>query len=131
MVVAGALYMNRWHRHARRFVRGHTPALRGRPGWLVSSGNLDHIAPAGELPPVPQVAKLAERIGARGHVTSGGRVTADAKGFPASAIAKIRAGDWRDTEQVREFAAVVAVSLTGAEAVQSRPSARPSHRPSP
>lgn len=30
-VVGGALYTNRWHRDARRFVRRNTSRLRGRP----------------------------------------------------------------------------------------------------
>ena len=34
VVVVGALYANRWHRDARRFVRRHTAALRScRSGW--------------------------------------------------------------------------------------------------
>jgi len=49
VVVAGALYMNRWHRHARRFVRGHTPALRGRPVWLVSSGEFAAVVVAASV----------------------------------------------------------------------------------
>jgi menaquinone-dependent protoporphyrinogen oxidase len=60
---------------------------------------------------VPQVQELLERIGARGHVTFGGRLPADAKGFPASAMAKTRAGDWRDPERIRGWAADVAVEL--------------------
>jgi len=34
---------------------------------------------------VAEVAVLMERVGARGHVTFGGRLSADAKGFPAAA----------------------------------------------
>lgn len=37
---------------------------------------------------------------------------ADAKGFPAAAMARTRAGDWRDPYQVREFAADVATELS-------------------
>jgi menaquinone-dependent protoporphyrinogen oxidase len=33
VIVAGALYANRWHRRARRFVRRHARALGGRCGW--------------------------------------------------------------------------------------------------
>src|SRR5271165_1151306 len=88
VVIAGALYANRWHGDARRFARRHAMALRERPVWLVSSGPLDDSAATGEIPPVKQVAKLMSKIGARGHVTFGGRLEADAKGFPASAMAK-------------------------------------------
>ena len=111
VIVAGALYASRWHRDARRFVRRNAEVLRGLPVWLVASGPLDASARAGEVPPVRQVARLVERIGARGQVTFGGRLEPDAKGFPASAMAKKVSGDWRDPEQVREFAALVARSM--------------------
>jgi menaquinone-dependent protoporphyrinogen oxidase len=78
--------------------------------WLFSSGPLDGSA-AEDIPPVPQVQELLERIGARGHVTFGGRLSADAKGFPASAMAKTHAGDWRDPERIRGWAADVAMDL--------------------
>ena len=71
---AGALYANRWHRDARRFVRRNTAALRELPVWLVSSGPLSDSAEHQEIPPTRQVAKLAKRVGARGHVTFGGRL---------------------------------------------------------
>ena len=109
VIVAGALYANRWHRRAR--------ALRGRPVWLVSSGPLDDTARAAGLAPVPQVARLAARIGTRGQVTSGGRLEPDAKGLPASAMAKTRAGDWRHPEHIRDLAAAVATDLATLEPV--------------
>jgi menaquinone-dependent protoporphyrinogen oxidase len=104
------LYSGRWQREARRFVKRHSGALRERPVWLFSSGPLNGSA-AEEIPPVPQVQELLGRIGARGHVTFGGRLPADAKGFPASAMAKTRAGDWRDPSQIRAWAAEVAAEL--------------------
>lgn len=115
VIVAGAVYMNRWHRQARRFVRRETTALRGCPVWLVSSGPLDDSAHDGEVPPVAQVAKLIERIGACGHATFGGRLDPDAKGFPASVMAKIAAGDWRNADHVGRFAATVAADLLSKE----------------
>ena len=55
--------------------------------------------------------RQARRIGARGHATFGGRLPADAKRFPASAMAKTHAGDWRDPEHIRGWAADVAMEL--------------------
>jgi menaquinone-dependent protoporphyrinogen oxidase len=104
VIVAGALYANRWHRDARRFVRRNTEALRKLPVWLVSSGPLDDSAERKDIPPTKQVAKLAKRIGARGHITFGGRLSPRATGFPASAMAKNHAGDWRDRAHVRQWA---------------------------
>jgi len=111
VVVGGALYAGRWHKAARRLVRRHAKALRERPVWLFSSGPLDDSATEREIPPTRQVQALLDGIGARGHWTFGGRLPSDAKGFPASAMAKNHAGDWRDAGQVRGWAARVAAEL--------------------
>jgi len=103
VIVVGALYANRWHRDARRFVRRNTALLRKLPVWLVSSGPLDDSAERQDIPPTRQVAKLAARIDALGHVTFGGRLARDAKGFPASAMAKTNAGDWRSQAHVQRW----------------------------
>jgi menaquinone-dependent protoporphyrinogen oxidase len=111
VIVAGALYANRWHRDARRFVRKNATALRGLPVWLVSSGPLDDSAEKRDIPPTAQVARLMRRVGARGHATFGGRLEPDAKGFPASAMAKKRAGDWRSPTHVRRWVTTVVSEL--------------------
>ena len=113
MIVAGALYANRWHRHARRVMSRNASALRELPVWLVSSGPLDSSAEERDIPPTAQVAKLAKRVGARGHVTFGGRLAPDAKGFPASAMAKKRSGDSRSPAHVRRWAPLWSPSCTG------------------
>jgi menaquinone-dependent protoporphyrinogen oxidase len=110
VVIGGALYTGHWHRQARRFIKRHTGVLRERPVWVFSSGPLNGSA-AEEIPPVPQVQELLDRIGTRGHITFGGRLPADAKGFPASAMAKTHAGDWRDPERIQGWAAEVAMDL--------------------
>ena len=51
------------------------------------------------------------RTGAREHVTFGGRLSVDARGFPASAMAKKSAGDWRDPERVRAWTHRIASQL--------------------
>ena len=84
VIVAGALYMNRWHRDARRFIRRFDRALRTLPVWLVSSGPLDNSASEREIPPTSQVSKLAARVQASGHETFGGRLSPHATGFPAN-----------------------------------------------
>ena len=111
VVVAGALYASRWHRDARRFAKRFAPGLRDRPVWLVSSGPLDDSATTNEIPPAKQVAKVVAVTGARGHLTVGGRLESEAKGFPASATAKKSAGDWRDRDQVRQWVASVVADL--------------------
>jgi len=114
-IVGGALYANRWHQAARRFVARHVSALRRIPVWLFSSGPLDDSADVGAIPPTKEVAVLMERVGALGHATFGGRLAADAKGFPASAMAKKRSGDWRNRERIERWAADVAQALPTAQ----------------
>jgi menaquinone-dependent protoporphyrinogen oxidase len=111
VIVAGALYANRWHRGARRFVRRNTAALRELPVWLVSSGPLDDSAERQDIPPTKQVAKLAKRVGARSHVTFGGRLSGNATGFPASTMAKTHAGDWRDKAHIRSWVESLVAAL--------------------
>jgi menaquinone-dependent protoporphyrinogen oxidase len=111
VVLGGALYMMRWHPDARRFGRRFARAMATRPVWLFSSGPLDHSAETREIPPVRFVARLSERIGARGHATFGGRLAPDARGFPAAAMAKKMAGDFRDVEQIRAWAGGIGQEL--------------------
>lgn len=111
VIVVGALYGGRWHRDARRFIKRHAKVLQSLPVWLFSSGPLDDSAAANELPPVAQVGRLMNWIGARGHRTFGGRLLPDAKGFIASKIAKHRSGDWRDPRFVRVWAEEIAGAL--------------------
>jgi menaquinone-dependent protoporphyrinogen oxidase len=107
-IIGGALYANRWHAGARRFINRHAKGLRRIPVWLFSSGPLDDAADRTVIPATTEVAVLAERIGARRHVTFGGRLAPNAKGFPASAMAKTRSGDWRNPDRARAWAAEIA-----------------------
>jgi menaquinone-dependent protoporphyrinogen oxidase len=111
VIVGGALYAFRWHRDARRFVKRNTRQLRVRPTWFFSSGPLDETATQKDIPPVKGVRALMSRVQAKGHVTFGGRLTPDASGFPARAMAKKSSGDWRDPEQVRAWTRHVAAQL--------------------
>jgi menaquinone-dependent protoporphyrinogen oxidase len=114
VVVGGALYGNRWHPAARRFVLCRETELRRVPVWFFSSGPLDDSAAARTIAPVAQVQTLMERVGAQGHVTFGGRLEPGARGFPASAMAKKHAGDWRRPEAIRAFAVELARALPAA-----------------
>jgi menaquinone-dependent protoporphyrinogen oxidase len=118
-VIGGAIYANRWHRDARRFVRRYARRIREHPTWLFSSGPLDDSASTHDLPPSTLVHRLGSLIGARGHVTFGGRLPADVKGFPASAMAKEHTGDWRDLDKAREWAVGIARAVGGSTPVQT------------
>lgn len=111
VVVGGALYANRWHGDARRFVLRHQDELRRVPLWMFSSGPLDDSAERQTIAPPPRVQALMELVGALGHTTFGGRLAADAKGFPARAMARDHAGDWRNPERIRAWGRELAAAL--------------------
>lgn len=112
VVVAGGIYAGRWHGDARWFVKHHAAALKAMPVWLVGSGPLDGTAETGTFALGSSVLEMAERIGARGTEAFGGYLAADAKGFPASSMAKTQAGDWRDPEHIQRWAHEVDAALT-------------------
>lgn len=114
VIVGGALYANLWPAPARRFINRNLDALRRVPVWMFSSGPLDRSADEQDIPPTRSVAILAERVGALGHVTFGGRLEPTATGFPARAMAKKHSGDWRNAERIREWAMGIAHALPAA-----------------
>ncbi len=111
VVVGGAVYAMRWHADSRRYVRRHATALRRCPTYLFSSGPLDDSATKKEIPPVKGVVHLMEVTGARRHATFGGRLLPESRGLIAHQMAKKLSGDWRDTNQVREWTAKIAADL--------------------
>lgn len=121
VIVGGALYASRWHKEARRFVRRHARELRGRPTYFFSSGPLDDSASQAPIQEVKGVHALMRRVNARDHVTFGGRLAPDAKGFPASAMAKKKAGDWRDPTQVKAWVHGIAAQLGPGDRPGDRP----------
>jgi menaquinone-dependent protoporphyrinogen oxidase len=111
VIVGGSLYAFRWHRDARRFVRRHRRELSLLPVFFFSSGPLDDSAAKGDIPPVGGVVKAMSMVEGRGHMTFGGRLEPDVKGFPASAMAKKNSGDWRDPAQVERWVDEILVGL--------------------
>jgi menaquinone-dependent protoporphyrinogen oxidase len=110
-VIGGALYAMRWHKAARQFARRYRHTLAGRPVWLFSSGPLDRSAEDRVIPPVRGVTRIAARIGATGHATFGGRLTAEPGGRVATAIAKKSAGDYRNREDIMAWGRSIAEAL--------------------
>jgi len=79
VVVGGALYFNRWHRDARRFVRRHAARLRELPVWLFSSGPL----PGSSMEPKNPTADPVEvALGPAEGPGSGGRRKLEAAAAP-------------------------------------------------
>jgi menaquinone-dependent protoporphyrinogen oxidase len=108
VIIGGALYANRWPTELRRFIGRNVDVLRAVPVWIFSSGPLDHSADEKEIPPPAQIKAIADRTGALGYKTFGGRLEPDVKGFPASAMAKTQSGDWRNMELVNQWASELA-----------------------
>lgn len=113
VLVGGGLYANRWHKAAARFVKRHRRTLLDKDVWLFSSGPLDDSATESTIPPTKQVQKLIDMVGAQGHMTFGGKLEKDVKGFPASAMAKEMAGDYRNPDHIRGWVDEVAAQLKG------------------
>jgi menaquinone-dependent protoporphyrinogen oxidase len=120
-IIGSGLYAGRWRHPARQYVARYNRVLLDIPTWFFSSGPLDGSALTHDIPPSPQVARLMSRVGARGHVTFGGRLAPDAKGFPAGAMARTHAGDWRDPEQINAWAQRIVEEMR----LDVLPSARP------
>jgi menaquinone-dependent protoporphyrinogen oxidase len=112
VVLGGALYAGRWHRDARRFAHRHASQLRDRPVWLFSSGPLDDSADTSTIAPVGQAARAARELNAREHVTFGGRLGEDTKGFIARAmVRKGHGGDFRNEARITAWARSIAGAL--------------------
>jgi menaquinone-dependent protoporphyrinogen oxidase len=104
VILGSAVYMRRWRREARRFLRHHGSALAERPFWIFSSGPVGDPAkdnPAWLEP--PRTLAAAERLGARDHVVFGG----------TSASLKVpeEFRDRRDWDEIRAWANGIASAL--------------------
>lgn len=112
VVVGGGLYAGQWHWDARRFVQRHAEQLRTLPVFFFSSGPLDESALERRIPPTRSVRRLMELIGAREHITFGGRLAHGARGFMARQMVKGGlCGDYRDIRQIDTWSASVAKAL--------------------
>jgi menaquinone-dependent protoporphyrinogen oxidase len=113
VVVGSAVYFDRWRKEAMNFLRRFKRGLSARPVWLFQDGPLERDFDESMRPLPRRVLFRADRLGAMGSVTFGGRL-ADEKGGPvARSIAKTYAGDYRDFDVIRTWAAKVAETLTG------------------
>lgn len=113
VVLGSAVYAGHWDPRAIRFLRRNRRTLAERDAWLFQSGPLNDSADRGVVPLPRRVAALAERIGARGHTTFGGKLDPGARGLIArKMIANGLAGDFRNFDRVRAFAREIARALS-------------------
>lgn len=118
VVVGSAVYHGRWLEEARRFVTGRRSELEAMPTWFFSSGPTGG-SPAQEAAvqrscgfdtPIPRaLTGVARQIQVRGHATFGGTIGEGATGMLGRWMPR---GDWRDFDQVKEWAGVISDQLT-------------------
>lgn len=109
VILGSAVYRGRWLREADEFGRRLSGSLAGRATWLFSSGPLDHTTAEHNVQPPSDVADLALRIRARGHVWFGGALTGDDAGFVERVmIRRGSGGDFRDLDAVTRWAREIA-----------------------
>ncbi|MET0420019.1 MAG: flavodoxin domain-containing protein [Actinoplanes sp.] len=128
LILGSAVYAAGWQSSARHFAKRFAGQFTDRPVWLFSSGPLDTSADQGPTPPGPHAQAAMAGLPAHEHVTFGGRMTSEARGwlgFVARRAAREgHAGDFRNPERVRSWARDVAATLTAAGT--SGPGTRPS-----
>jgi menaquinone-dependent protoporphyrinogen oxidase len=116
VVLGGAMYAAGWHRDARQFAHRFAGAAVLPAVWLFSSGPLDFSADEADPPPPPQVAQAMRDLRAREHVTFGGRLTAQARGWLGFVARRMEdeghAGDFRNPARVRAWARGVAAEIS-------------------
>jgi menaquinone-dependent protoporphyrinogen oxidase len=116
VVLGSAVYVGRMALGMRDLVDRQAGQLRGRPVWLFWSG------PVGD-PPAPgatpdDVASVATTVGARDVRMFSGRLERDELNISERALVALvhaEAGDFRDLDVVREWAAGIAGELGGIE----------------
>jgi menaquinone-dependent protoporphyrinogen oxidase len=115
LVLGAALYAAGWHTDARRFARRFAGQFAGRPVWLFSSGPLDHTADDADLPANPQAEAAMRALEARGHVTFGGRLNEQARGWlgfvARTMVREGHGGDFRDPQRIRAWARGIAEEI--------------------
>ncbi|WP_042424694.1 flavodoxin domain-containing protein [Streptacidiphilus anmyonensis] len=113
VVVGSALYEGRWLRSASRFARRHRHDLADRPVWTFSSGPLDDSASTEEILITHSADRASRRLLARDHVTFGGRLAPDSRGWLAHAMVEGgHGGDFRDRARIDAYADQIAGELS-------------------
>jgi menaquinone-dependent protoporphyrinogen oxidase len=112
VIIGSGVYAGRWLKPARELVKRHEAELKKRKVWLFSSG------PVGDPPkPVeesPEFAQITLSTGAVEHRIFSGKVDPKVLSLPERAmVAALHAptGDFRDFDEIREWAAGIAASL--------------------
>jgi menaquinone-dependent protoporphyrinogen oxidase len=118
VVLGSAVYMKRWRKEARRFLRRHRRELGELPFWVFSSGPVGEQkqgdTKAAEWAEPRRMVATVERLGAREHVIFGGRVPLEPTNFIERAMLENTPpefADRRDWDQIRGWAAGIAEAV--------------------
>jgi menaquinone-dependent protoporphyrinogen oxidase len=122
VVLGSAVYMKRWLRDARHFLKRHDGELAHVPFWVFSSGPAGE--PAEDRPEWSEPARVVdrvERLGARGHVVFGARLPKEPHGPVEKAMVENtppRFRDRRDWDEIMAWSTAVAAELLGSRSRQ-------------
>jgi len=115
VVLGSAVYMKRWRREATRFLRKHGKDLSRRPFWVFSSGPVGDPATDDPAWIEPRgIVRRTVRLGTRGHVVFGGRISTTSRRPLDRAMVKSippEFRDRRDWDRIREWAEGIASGL--------------------
>jgi menaquinone-dependent protoporphyrinogen oxidase len=113
VVLGSALYEGRWLRSASRFARRHRHDLADAWVWTFSSGPLDDSATRDDIPVTSSADRASRRLLARDHVTFGGRLAPDSRGWLAHTLVEGgHGGDFRDRARIDAYADQIAGELS-------------------
>lgn len=111
VVLGSAVYAGRWMKAARQLVNDHAGELNDRAVWLFSSGPVgDPLQPDHS----PEFDKMTEATGAREHKLFPGNIDRSVLNIGERAIVaslKAPTGDFRDFNQIRQWAIGIADEL--------------------
>ena len=111
IIVGSAVYGGLWRRDAAALVRDNANTLRGRDVWLFSVGMTQVTKPD---QPLDEAEDLAEAVNAVEHKRFGGRIAIDKLNVGEKILIKAinpPVGDFRDFEEIRDWAEQVALEL--------------------
>lgn len=112
VVLGSAVYVGRMALGMRDLVDRQAGQLRGRPVWLFWSGPVGEVPGAGQTP--DDVTAVASAVSARDVRMFSGRLERDELNISERALVALvhaEQGDFRDLDEVREWAAGIADEL--------------------
>ena len=123
VVLGSGVYAARWLKPARRYLKQNRRQMAHRPTWLFQSGPCGEGAQTQRTEPSPKMAAIAREIGVDPPMVFGGNLDpARAKGRIAKWVANSdAAGDYRDWDQIRGWAASIGERLATASRGSSQP----------